>query len=395
MLLQEEAADAAVDKMLKNYIKKDIKHRKSKFLFLIISVAIGIAAVIGVLQINFAAQDDLNNQLESFGANMVIYPKSDAFSLQYGGISLANVDVKQSEIDEEDLSKIYTIKNAASLNIMSPKVVGAVYIKSKLVPVVGVNFTNEYRLKSWWNIIGKKPEKNEILLGYDIYSKFNLNLDDKIKLNNKTKKITSHINKTKTQDDAVIFMNLDEAQELLGKQGKISLVEIMAFCNTCPIEQMIQQIEEKLPNVKGVAAKQLITTQMTFMSKFLKFGMAISIFILVVSMVSLTTSMMSFVKEKTKEIGIFRAVGFRKRDVGKIIIAEALIIALVSGIIGYLLGQLVAIGMGKFFMDIAVSVNPLIIFWAVGLSLLVCSLSIYFPLKTASKITVAEALRSL
>jgi len=381
--------------MLKDYIKKDLKHRKSKFLFLIISLAIGIAAIIGVLQINFAAQDDLNKELENFGANMVVYPKSDAFSLQYGGVNLASVDVKQSEIDEIDIKKIYTIKNAASLNIVSPKVVGAIYIKDRLVPIVGVNVTSEYRLKKWWQIVGKKSGKNEVLLGYSIYNDLDLELNQEIKLNNQTKTITGYINKTGTQDDGVIFMNLGEAQEILDKKGKISLIEIMAFCSSCPIEKMISQIEEKLPNVKGVAAKQLIATQMTFMSKFLKFGMAISMFILIVSMISLTSSMTSFVKEKTKEIGIFRAVGFRKKDIGKIVIAEALIIAIISAIIGYILGQLIAIGLGTFFLDIEVPINLFMILWAAALSIIVCILSTFLPLKTASKITVTEALRSV
>ena len=105
--------------------------------------------------------------------------------------------------------------------------------------------------------------------------------------------------------------------------------------------------------------------------------------------------MTAFVKEKTKEIGIFRAVGFRKKDIGKIIIAEVLIIALVSGILGYFLGQLVAIGLGTFFLDITVPVNLFMMFWAITLSLMICSLSTYLPLKTASKITVTEALKSL
>jgi len=381
--------------MLKNYIKKDIKHRKSKFLFLVISLSIGIAAIIGVLQINFAAQDDLNQELENFGANMVIYPKSDAFSLQYGGVNLASVDVKQSEIDENNIADIYTIENAASLNIVSPKVVGAVYIKDKLIPVVGVNFTSEYRLKKWWQVIGDKPNKDELLAGYNIYKSLNLKLDKEIKLNNQSKKLVGYINKTGTQDDSVIFMNLGEAQEILDKKGKISLIEIMAFCNTCPIEKMIEQIEGKLPNVKGVAAKQLIATQMTFMSKFLRFGMAVSIFILLVSMISLTSSMTAFVKEKTKEIGIFRAVGFRKKDIRKIIIAEALVVAFVSSLAGYFLGQIIAIGMGRFFLDISLSVNFLMVFWAAALSILVCILSTFIPLRTASKITVTKALRSL
>ncbi len=381
--------------MLKKYIKKDIQHRTGKFIFLIISITAGIAAITGILQINFAAQADLNNQLENFGANMAIYPKSDAFSLQYGGIGLTSIDVKQSEIDESDLAKIYTIPNKENINIVSPKVVGAVYVDGELIPIVGVNFTSEYRLKNWWNIVGEKPDKNQVLIGYNIFNQLNLRLNENIILNKETKTISGYINKTETQDDGVIFMHLDEAQKILGKEGKISLIEVMAFCNTCPIEEIIRQIEEKMPNVKGIAAKQLINAQMSMMSRFLSFGMAISVFILTISTIGLTTSMIGFVKEKTKEIGILRALGFRKNDIGMIIVAETIIIALIAGIIGYGAGQLIAMGLGKAFLDISVGIDLLMLPRAVVISLVVCSLAVLLPLRTASKITVVDALRSL
>lgn len=381
--------------MLKTYIKKDIKHRTGKFVFLVISITIGIAAIIGVLQINFAAQEDLNSQLGDFGANMVIYPKSDAFSLQYGGINLAKVGVQQPEIDEQEIQKIWAIKDNASLNIVAPKVLGVVTVNEKEVLIVGVNFSSEYRLKKWWDIVGEKPGDNELLVGYNVFKDLNLKLGQELKLNGRTKTVVGYINKTGTQDDGVIFLDLDGAQSALGKEGKISFVEVMAFCDSCPIDEMIVQIEEKMPNVEGVAAKQLIYSQMAMTGQFLKFGLAISIFILIISVISLTTSMIGFVKEKTKEIGILRAIGFRKKDVSKIVVTEALIIALAASVTGYVLGQLVAIGLGKTFLDIGVGINLIMLPWAVVISLVVCSLAILLPLRTASKITVVEALRSL
>ncbi len=381
--------------MLGKYIRRDIKHRSGKFVFLVLSVSIGIAAIIGILQINLSAQDDLNKQLENFGANMVIYPKSDAFSLQYGGVNLASVDVKQSEIEEGDIEKIYTIKNAENINIISPKVVGAVNVGENLIPIVGVNFTNELMLKKWWEIIGDVPNSNEVLVGYSLFKKLELAVGQELELNGKTFEISGFLNKTEMQDDNVVFVNLNEAQEILGKEGKISLVEVMAFCNTCPIEEIIRQIEEKIPNVKGVAAKQLINTQMTFTKKFLDFGLAVSVFILLVGIISLSTSMVSFVKDKTREIGIFRAVGFRKKDVGKILIFETVIVALLSGMFGFGLGQVIATALGQAMLGLNVGIDLMMILWAFAISLLVCSVSVLLPLRTASKITVTEALRSL
>ncbi|NIP40885.1 MAG: FtsX-like permease family protein, partial [Candidatus Aenigmarchaeota archaeon] len=216
-----------------------------------------------------------------------------------------------------------------------------------------------------------------------------------LELNGNVFRVSGLLNKTEMQDDNVVFINLKEAQEILGKEGKISLIEVMAFCNTCPIEEIIRQIEEKIPNVKGVAAKQLINTQMTFTKKFLDFGLAVSVFILLIGIISLSTSMVSFVKDKTKEIGIFRSVGFRKKDIGKIIIFETIIVAVLSGVFGFGLGQVIATVLGQTMLGLNVGINMMMITWAFAISLLVCSLSILLPLRTASKITVTEALRSL
>jgi putative ABC transport system permease protein len=381
--------------MIRKYIKKDVEKRTGKFLFLVISVTIGVAAFTGVLTINIAAQEDMDRQLESFGANMVIYPRTDDFSLQYGGVSLTSVDIKQSEIDESDIQKIYEIPNADNINIVSPKVVGLAESGEASLVIVGVDFEAESRLKKWWEVSGELPGEGEILIGYDVHEEQMLGIGQAVGLSGREFLVSGYLNKTNTQDDNVIFMELGEAQALLGKEGKISFIEVMAFCNTCPIDEIIRQIEENVPNVRGVAARQLLNAQMSLTGKLLGFGLAVSIFILIVGIVSLTASMMSFVKEKTREIGIMRAVGFRKGDVGRIITLEVLIVALISSVAGYLLGQVIAISLGGVFLDIPVHFNYLMLGWAFALSIMVCSLSTLFPLRTASNITVVEALRSL
>jgi putative ABC transport system permease protein len=393
----QEADLAAVedsDNMNWKYIKEDVRRRSGKFLFLIISVAIGVAAFTGILTINISAQEDIDRQLESFGANMVVYPDSEDFSLQYGGVSLTSVDVKQTEINEEDVEKIMMIPNAENINVLSPKVVGVTSGERTFV-IVGVDFDAELKLKEWWEIHGEIPGEGEILLGSGVYEKLNLANGDELELNGQNFIISGYINKTDTQDDNVIFMNLHEAQKILGKEGKISLIEVMAFCNTCPIEEIIRQIEETVPNVKGVAARQLINAQMSLTARFLNFGLAVSLFILIVGVVSLTATMMSFVKEKTKEIGILRAVGFRKRDIGRIVTIEMLLVSLIASVFGYFLGQMVAIIMGGIMLNIPVVFNFAMLGWAFAISIMVCSVATLLPLRTASKITVIEALRSL
>jgi len=107
--------------------------------------------------------------------------------------------------------------------------------------------------------------------------------------------------------------------------------------------------------------------------------------------------MMGSVNERTREIGIFRAIGFRRGHVMQIILLEALLLGIVGGIIGFFLGNLVALGIIPVvikegtFAGINSSLGIISILMAVALSLLA---SLY-PAFKASNMDPSEALRSL
>lgn len=102
--------------------------------------------------------------------------------------------------------------------------------------------------------------------------------------------------------------------------------------------------------------------------------------------------------ERKREIGIFRAVGFRKSHVIRIIFLEALIMALIAGILGFILGQ----GLSQVFGPIVTGIergkwilDPLLAAGAVLLSVLIGILSSAYPAIHASKMDPTDALRSL
>ncbi len=107
--------------------------------------------------------------------------------------------------------------------------------------------------------------------------------------------------------------------------------------------------------------------------------------------------MMGSVNERTREIGIFRAIGFRRGHVMQIILLEALLLGIIGGIIGFILGNVVAYGIIPLvmkdgaFAGINSSLGIISILMAVGLSLLA---SLY-PAYKASNMDPSEALRSL
>ena len=143
---------------------------------------------------------------------------------------------------------------------------------------------------------------------------------------------------TGSQDDHILFTRLVTAQALLGKEGRISLAEVAALCSGCPIEEMVKQISEILPGANVMAIKQVVQGRMETLNHFRKASYGLSAIVALVGALVVLVTMMGSVRERTAEIGIFRAIGFRSNHVMKIILLEAGIVSVLAGVLGYLLG---------------------------------------------------------
>jgi putative ABC transport system permease protein len=211
-------------------------------------------------------------------------------------------------------------------------------------------------------------------------------------------KITGILEETGSQDDFLIFADLKLVQETVKKPGALSLIEVSAFCNTCPIEEIVRQISKELPHAKVTAIKQTLQTKMEALDHFKKFSVGISAIVLLIGGLIVFTNMMAAVNERKREIGIFRAIGFRKSHVIRIIFLESLIVGVIAGVLGYALGLgfsqllgpiITGLKGGKWYFD------PVLAMGAILLSSLIGVLSSAYPAIHASKMDPTEALRAL
>ena len=60
--------------------------------------------------------------------------------------------------------------------------------------------------------------------------------------------IRSYYDHSGSQDDNLVFVNLYDSQMILKKYGLVSFFEVAALCSACPIDEMVSQIKDKLPN---------------------------------------------------------------------------------------------------------------------------------------------------
>jgi putative ABC transport system permease protein len=384
---------------LKDISINNLKRRKGKVFFLILGLTIGITTVVALISITRMMNEDIANKLDEFGANILIIPRSDDLSISYGGMSVGGVSVDAQTLVDSDVPKIRQIEVRENISTVSPKLIGTVDTEGKKVSLMGVRFEEELRLKKWWKIHGSEPKsRDEVLLGNEVAVRLFKSTGDTLAINGKSVRVSGILDETGSQDDFLVFGDLAFVQETMKKPGGLSLIEVSAFCNTCPIEEIVSQISKQLPHAKVTAIKQTLQTKMEALDHFKKFSVGISVIVLLIGSLIVFTNMMASVNERKREIGIFRAIGFRKSHVVRIIFLEALIVGLVAGMIGYVLGLGVSqvigpliTGMkgGKLFID------PVLAIGAIFLSSLIGILSSAYPAIHASKMDPTTALRAL
>src|SRR4030065_583346 len=374
---------------LKDISINNLKRRKGKVFFLILGLTIGITTVVTLISITRMMNEDISKKLDEFGANILIIPRSDDLSLSYGGMSLGGVAVDAQTLKDSDVPKIRQIEVKENISIVSPKLIGAVEIDGKKVPLMGVNFQEESRLKKWWKIHGTFPkDREEILLGNEVAVQLFKSTGDTLTVNGRMMRVTGVLDETGSQDDFLIFADLKLVQEAVKKPGALSLIEVSAFCNTCPIEEIVSQISKQLPHAKVTAIKQTLQTKMEALDHFKKFSAGISAIVLLIGSLIVFTNMMASVNERKREIGIFRAIGFRKSHIVRIIFLEALIVGLIAGVTGYLLGLGISHFIGPMVLgmkSVRWVIDPVLAIGAIFLSALVGVLSSIYPALHASK----------
>jgi putative ABC transport system permease protein len=376
----------------------NLKRRKAKLAFSVFGLLIGIATIVSLYSITAAMKADIAQKIDEFGANIVVVPKSGDLSLSYGGLTVGGVAFDVKDLPEDSIQKIRSIKNRDSVSTVAPKLLGAVKVEgaTQQLLLVGVDFPSELRMKKWWEIKGMRPAgPDDVLLGHTLALTLKKQAGDTLVANGKTFKVAGVLAEIGGQEDNLILADLHTTQILLKEPGKISLLEVSALCTTCPIDEITKQINGALPTAKATALKQAVKAREDTVNRLQRFSLAVGVVVMLIGMLVVFTTMMSSVNERTREIGIFRAIGFRKRHVIQVILTESFVISLVGGLLGYFVGMLSARLVAPVVaqVDVAIKWNPILGLVAIGAAVVVGLVASAYPAYRAAQLDPAEALR--
>lgn len=388
----------------------NLLRRKARMLLILCGLVAGITAAVALFMIVESMRLSLGNQIDEFGANLIIVPRSEGMEISYGNTQISRVSIDYEQLVEADLQKITEIPDYNSINVVSPKMVASVKAGDKEALLVGIEPRQEFIMKPWFSLgdhagltTGDRPvdlalielPEDSLIIGSEAARALGLGVGESVQINGASFKISGVLQPLGSVEDGLLFGNLTAVQTLLGRPGEISMIEISAYCNACPVEEIAAQLSAALPNGRVTALRQAALLREETIDRFSAFSILLAVIFLSVAALLVLTTMMAAVHERTREIGIFRALGFRSSHVMQIIFMEAGLIGLLGGLFGYITGSLAARSVGPYLTGIS---SP--IFWqadlllpAVILSALIAVTAAAYPALRAAKLDPVEALR--
>ncbi len=378
---------------------RSIGRRKGKAILISAGLAVGIASLVSIISLTMAFNRSISEELGSYGFNIVAYPASASLSISYGGMTISGVNASRMKpLTMADAEKIRSLLAGNALRSISPKAVRLAEVQGKKVVVVGVDFGAERSIKTWWKISnGADPRgDSEIVIGARAASALRLREGATVTLGRERFVVSGILDETGSQDDDVVFADLKRVWRALGRDGEVDIIE-MAAGNSKDVEEIVDMVSRALPDATVSSVKQAVQYKRSTMAALGRFGVGVTGFIMGVAGLVVFLTLMGSVRERTSEIGVFRAIGFRKSDVSRIIYIESFVLSLVGGLAGSIGGFIAAAwlpsvaGLG----DMAIGLDPLVMLLGVASSVAVGLIASVIPARRAADMDPAEALKAI
>jgi putative ABC transport system permease protein len=389
--------------MLLRILGKSLSKRKGRVAIAVIAVVMGASIAGALVTTSLNVEEKVGLEFRQYGANILLVPKTESIPISIGDVNYGAV-TEQRFLEESDLPKIKEIGWAKNILGYAPYLYSVVSVADQKTVLSGVWFDQIMKISPWWDVQGDWIEdRNDTeyavvgknvadILGVGIGDELTLNYNDTVNETTYPVRIVGTV-ETGSSEDNQIFVNLDLAQYITGLEGKVSTVQVSALCIGCPVEVIAAEIEEMIPYVQAKSVKQMVRAEMEILEKIEELMLLVAVVALMASALGVMTTMTTSVVERTKEIGMMKAIGAENKKIASLFLLEALIIGLIGGIVGYIAGLGVAqfIGMSVFNSSISpkLEVLPLVLGISIGIAVLASAI----PVRRAISIEPAKVLR--
>lgn len=350
-----------------------------------LGVAIGVIAIVALGAVAKGLRASVQGSIKSSGSDMMIWQAGVAADI-FSSLDEADTRKKLAEFSE-----IQDVAAGMSHLIRTPGARGV----AALQIIIGI-YPDEFGQQAQEPLEGRRfRTPNEIVVGYRFAEKQKLHVGAPIEIEGSTYQIAGTFRSGIVFYDGAIVMHIDEVRKIKNADGRVTSFNLRLKPDTDPME-LGKRIEARYPELAAIADESQYNKIDQGLEASDDMVGAVSFIALIVGSLVIANTMWMSVAQRTREIGVLRAVGWPRRRIVGMVLMEALGVGVMGGGVGMGLGVLLAeltrsLPFSWQFMDPIYP--PSIFLRAMGIALLLSLVGAVFPAIRASRIAPVEALR--
>ncbi len=412
-------------KFIAQFAWMNITHSKLRTWLTIVGIVIGVAAVVLIVAIGNGLEANVQSQLGSFGADLITvspgFARAGAFGFRAGGDTTSSVT---NNITVKDLQAVQLTKNIKEVTGTISGRTSIVFYGQSITsqfqgvdPAVWKDFNNN-QFDSGRDLTSS--DSNSVVLGNRIATQaFNrpVTVNSLITINGKGFRVVGILAASGSfgGSDNAIIMPISQARTVLTGFEPDQFSSIIAKVNDLNnIDTAVADLQQNLLLSRHETSKQAdftVTATQSVRAQIESVTQSISFFLggiaaisLLVGAIGIANTMFMAVLERTKQIGLLKALGTTNSEITKIFLLESGLLGFAGGLIGCVLSLGISLILSQLGVGLALPtggrgrtsialITPELVLFALFFSAIIGMAAGYVPAKQASKLQPVEALR--
>jgi putative ABC transport system permease protein len=304
-------------------VAQAVEFRKKRLLLAFSALAVAATLATALFSIYSDIERKMRVEFRGYGANIVIAPAGGAQTVPLAAVAEAE-------------------RHGA---IAAPFVYTVGHLDGEPVVVAGADFRRAGPLIHYWRVEGARSAgPGECLVGSTVAAHFRLKLGQPAKLEGAPCVIRGIVS-SGGPEDAQVILPFAAAEQLAGIRDAASVVEVRADGER--VTAVHAALAKALPGADVRVLHAVAETEANVVLKIRSTLFLLTALILAITTLCVTGNFSALVLERSREIGILKAIGAADRKIAALFLSESLILGLASAVTGYGLGLLVAWEIGR------------------------------------------------
>lgn len=377
---------------------KNLLRRKIRTTLTILSVAIAISILFSLVAFNRGYEKEMKKELQYLGYHILIVPKGcpyEAASLVLHGGKFPRY-LKDEYVDE--IKKVPGVKESARLFMNSET--DSLLKETKIYFGIDQDYL---KFKPRWKFSqgGFFTGDHSAVIGQYVSETMKLKLGDKTRAFGEDFTVSGILEQTGDQDDGFYFLPIKTLTRVSGKEGLLVAVPIRVE-DLSKIEEVAERLRAAETDMNVVSMKEVTGAIMGLVSSTRVLIYAVVLIAILISAVGVLNTILMSVFERTREIGMMKAVGSSRMDIFRLIWYETLIVCITGGLLGSFLAIACSKGIESFIKRLMpyapggqlVSADIVVIIVSVLFAVIMGILAGIYPAYRASNLMPIEAIRT-